>query len=170
VAPGIDIERDILALMDFAPVIRGEPAPMDSAIFADEPMRLRDRLLSVRLEERVSYDAARNTLFINFEWLDVRSQADVDAIRDLVERSVAGVGHRVYGVVNYDHFSILPELQDPYMDMVKQVVERYYIDVTRYTTSGFLRQKLGTALARRGLAPHIYESGEEARRHLGEVG
>jgi propionate CoA-transferase len=42
--------------------------------------------------------------------------------------------------------------------------------VTRYTTSGFLRMKLGDALARRGVAPHIYESGDEAREHLKELG
>ncbi len=97
----------------------------------------------------------------------MRSQADIDAIRALVERNVARVAHKVYGVVNYDHFSILPELQDAYLDMVKDVVSRHYIDVTRYTTSGFLRQKLGDALSRRGLSAHIYESAEEARRHLG---
>ena len=44
----------------------------------------------------------------------------------------------------------------------------YYVDVTRYTTSGFLRMRLGDALAGRGLAPHIYVSAEEALAHLGE--
>jgi propionate CoA-transferase len=34
--------------------------------------------------------------------------------------------------------------------------------VTRYTTSGFLRAKLGAALSQRGVSPHIYESTEEA--------
>jgi propionate CoA-transferase len=38
--------------------------------------------------------------------------------------------------------------------------------VTRYTTSNFLRMKLGNALSARGLAPHIYESSEEAHHHL----
>ncbi len=166
VAPGIDVERDVLALMDFEPVIRGTPEPMDPAIFSDGPMGLRDRLLSIPLEQRFSFDTARNTLFVNFEWLDVRSPADIDSIREQVERRVAQAGHRVYAVVNYDHFSILPELQDAYLDMVKSLVEKHYVDVTRYTTSGFLRHKLGDALARRGLAPHIYESAEEARRHL----
>lgn len=39
VAPGIDIERDILAHMDFAPIVRN-PVPMDARIFRDEPMDL----------------------------------------------------------------------------------------------------------------------------------
>ncbi|MCL4760519.1 MAG: acyl CoA:acetate/3-ketoacid CoA transferase, partial [Burkholderiales bacterium] len=41
IAPGIDLERDVLAQMDFRPVIRGTPRPMDAAIFRDEPMGLR---------------------------------------------------------------------------------------------------------------------------------
>ncbi|MEB3861273.1 MAG: acyl CoA:acetate/3-ketoacid CoA transferase [Desulfurococcales archaeon] len=44
VAPGIDIERDIIGKMEFKPVIRGEPEEMPKEIFRPEPMRLR-RLL-----------------------------------------------------------------------------------------------------------------------------
>ncbi len=38
IAPGVDIEKDILALMDFTPVIPSDPAFMDSRIFKAEPM------------------------------------------------------------------------------------------------------------------------------------
>jgi len=50
--------------------------------------------------------------------------------------------------------------------MVKYVVSEYYSDVTRYTTSAFLRMKLGDELKKRHLAPHIFQSGEEARQAL----
>jgi propionate CoA-transferase len=40
VAPGIDIERDILAHMDFVPIISPDLKPMDSAIFQPELMGL----------------------------------------------------------------------------------------------------------------------------------
>src|SRR5690348_133915 len=39
VAPGIDIERDILAHMDFKPIVN-KPVLMDTRIFFDEPMQL----------------------------------------------------------------------------------------------------------------------------------
>jgi len=42
--------------------------------------------------------------------------------------------------------------------------------VTRYSTNGFLRLKLGEALAGRGVAPHIYESSLEARTYLAKIG
>ena len=45
IAPGVDIERDILALMAFRPVMRSMPALMDERIFRDGPMNLRPALL-----------------------------------------------------------------------------------------------------------------------------
>ena len=53
--------------------------------------------------------------------------------------------------------------------MVRDLADRFYSGVTRYTTNGFLRAKLGDALNRRAVAPHIYESAEEARAHLREL-
>jgi propionate CoA-transferase len=53
--------------------------------------------------------------------------------------------------------------------MVGDLVDRFYSGVTRYTTSGFLRAKLGDALKQRAVAPHIYESAEEASTHLREL-
>jgi propionate CoA-transferase len=49
--------------------------------------------------------------------------------------------------------------------MVRSLTDRFYSGVSRYTTSGFLRIKLGEALEKRGLAPHIFESANEAKRH-----
>src|SRR5437868_1283111 len=49
VAPGIDIERDILRLMDFKPLIPRDPAAMDARIFRDGLMDLRERLLTIPL-------------------------------------------------------------------------------------------------------------------------
>jgi propionate CoA-transferase len=47
--------------------------------------------------------------------------------------------------------------------MVRSLTDRYYLGVSRYTTSGFLRIKLGEALESRGVAPHIFESAEAAQ-------
>lgn len=40
IAPGVDLERDILAHMDFAPIIADDLAVMDARIFREEPMGL----------------------------------------------------------------------------------------------------------------------------------
>ena len=166
IAPGMDLERDILTQMDFRPVISNELRMMDDAIFRDAPMGLRDRLLAIPLERRLAYAADENVFFINFERLAIRSQQDIDNVRQEIERKLEPLGEKVYGIVNYDNFVIAPDLIDAWTEMVKGLVERYYWGVTRYTTSNFLRLKLGKALSERGLAAHIYESAEEAHHHL----
>ncbi|OYU75048.1 MAG: hypothetical protein CFE45_33510 [Burkholderiales bacterium PBB5] len=87
-------------------------------------------------------------------------------MRGAIERQLAPLGQKVYAVVNYDHFVLDPDVADDWAAMVRELVDRHYIDVTRYSTSGFLRAKLGPALAARGVAPHIFESAEEARAAL----
>jgi propionate CoA-transferase len=76
------------------------------------------------------------------------------------------LGKKVFTIVNYDGFNIAPECLDDYLAMVKDLVAHFYLGVTRYTTSAFLRTKMGEALAARGLATYIYESAAEARAHL----
>jgi propionate CoA-transferase len=169
IAPGIDLERDILARMDFRPLVPDKLALMDKRIFASEPMGLREDLLSIPLAQRFSYDEATNRFFVNLERFALRDERDIERIRQIVVDRVAPLGRRVYAIVNYDNFRIEPELLDAYTAMVRGLMDRYYADVTRYTTSGFLRMKLGDALEKRGVAPHIYESAAEAESSLREI-
>jgi propionate CoA-transferase len=166
IAPGVDLEKDILSHMNFRPIFEGTPRLMDTRIFQAEPMGLKDDLLTLRLEDRLTYDPREKLFFVNFEGFAVNTRGMVEDIRAAVETFLEPVGHKVYTIVNYDNFRILPELVDEYTDMVKHLVERYYTGVTRYTTSTFLRMKLGDALQKRDVAPHIYESSSEARRVL----
>ena len=165
VAPGIDVERDILAQMDFEPIVR-KPAPMDPRIFRNEPMLLDETLLGLGMAERVSYDAARNVLFLNLEGFHVRNRDDVDRVRRAVEERCQAIGSKVALVVNYDDFTIDPAVADTYAAMVRYMEMHYYTTSSRYTTSAFLRLKLGEALARRRVAAHIFETAAEAHAHI----
>ncbi|MBU0753224.1 MAG: acyl CoA:acetate/3-ketoacid CoA transferase [Gammaproteobacteria bacterium] len=166
IAPGVDLQRDILDRMAFRPIMRGEPRLMDSRIFADEPMSIRAELLEMPLDQRLSYDVAQNLFFINFEGLQVRDHGDIERVRQAVEACLAPVGHKVYAIVNYDRFSIAPEILDDYVAMVKHIMDSHYHDVTRYTSSTFLRMKLDEAMARGNVPPHIYGSASEASRRV----
>jgi propionate CoA-transferase len=166
VAPGIDIERDILSQMDFAPIVRN-PKPMDPRIFRDQAMQLEDTLLGLGMAERVSYDLKTNTLFLNLEGFHVRNRDDVDRVRRAVEEQCQVVGRKVALVVNYDNFRIDAAVADTYAAMVRYMDMHYYTTASRYTTSAFLRLKLGEALARRRVAPHIFETAAEAHHHVG---
>jgi len=168
-APGVDLERDVLAHMDFQPAIREPLGLMDSRIFRAEPMGLRDDLLRIPLEQRFVYDPQQNLFFINLSHYTVKTLDDVEQIRSAVVKCLSSLGRKVYAIVNYDGFGILPDVMDPYSDMVKWLTDHFYSGVTRYTTSGFLRMKLGESLQKRGVAPHIYEGADEAREHLRDL-
>ncbi len=168
VAPGIDLEKDILLHMDFKPVVN-HPRLMDARLFLPQPMGLRSELLELALEKRLSYDRKQNLFFVNFEGYTVRSIEQIEHIDLAVREFLKQAPGKVYTIVNYDNFSISPELLGPYIDMVKKLMDDCYSEVTRYTTSGFARMKLGDALAEHDVAPHIYESSEEAAQHLLEL-
>ena len=161
VAPGIDIDKHILAHMDFKPIIN-KPIPMDRRIFLDEPMELMSELLNLKLSERVSYDSDRNILFVNLEGWSVRKKSDIDDLRKALVDARIAAGRRVNSVVNHDGCRIAEDLYDDYAEMVHYMSENHYLTTARYTTSAFMRMKMQEALHRRGLAPHIFERAEEA--------
>lgn len=166
IAPGIDIDKDILPYLEFEPIIKEKPLIMDERIFRPEPMGLKDHLLTLKLQDRLTYEPADNLFFVNFEGYAVNDRQTIADIKAAVEAIVAPLERKVYTIVNYDNFTILPDLVEEYSDMVKFLVDNYYSGVTRYTTSTFLRMKLGDALQKRDVAPHIYESHQEAKAAL----
>ncbi len=165
VAPGVDAERDILRQLPFAPV-GDAPEPMDPAIFQPEPMGLRDRLLDIHMEDRLSYEPETNMLFMNLSGLRVRTQDDIDRIREVVDNFLRPIGKRVKAIINYDSFDADPEILGAYMDLVHYVEKTYYLEVSRYTTSGFMRLKLGKGLGDRKVSSQVYETRAEARAGL----
>jgi len=170
IAPGIDLERDVLGQMDFKPSA-ADPKPMDARIFREEPMQLEESLLGLGLAQRVSYDPERNTLFLNLESMRIRTRDDVDRVRRAVEERVQAIGQKVALIVNYDDVTIDPAVADTYAAMVRYMEMHYYTTSTRYTTSAFLRLKLGEALSRRKVAAHIFETRAEADAFVdGEAG
>ncbi len=118
------------------------------------------------LEARFAYDAERNMFFLNMEGMSLASADDIRAIGTAVGKRLGAIGKKVQMVVNYDNFYLDPALTDYYISGVRGLADRYYASVTRYTTSSFMRLKLTRQLHHRDLAPHIYESRQEAMNWL----
>jgi propionate CoA-transferase len=165
VAPGIDVKKNILDILPFKPIMKNV-REMERAIFAVPPLRIRDRLLDLHIEDRLTYEAATNTVFMNYSGMRVRSQVDLDQIRLTVDALLGPLNKRVYSIVNYDHFEADPEIMDAYLDLVRYVEDKYYIAVSRYTNSGFMRLKLGGELDKRKVSSRVFESGAEAKDYL----
>ncbi|MEP2530653.1 CoA-transferase [Shimia sp.] len=164
IAPGIDLQRDILDRMGFAPIVN-QPQLMDARIFDPAPMDLRVDLLHLDLADRIALDTQTNVLFINFGRLRLRTLRELDMIRARVEEVCGALDHRVDVIANYDRTRIDPDIEDTYGAMVNDLEDRFYATVTRYSGSAFMRMKLGTVFER-GRAPHIFESADEARQFL----
>ncbi|EPR32751.1 hypothetical protein dsmv_3601, partial [Desulfococcus multivorans DSM 2059] len=110
-------------------------------------------------------NAADNIFFINLENYYMKTSEEVQEMREVVGSILEPIGKKVHTIANYDNFNVSPHLVDEYVEMVKYAAN-FYESVTRYTTSTFLRMKLGDELEKRGVSPHIYESKEEARKVL----
>lgn len=163
IAPGIDLDRDILALMDAAPII-DEVALMDARIFRAQEMDLRRDLLHLDLPDRIALDPANDRLFLNFEKMRVRSADEVDRVGRLVAEACAAHGRAVDVLVNYDGFRIDETLEADWARMVAELNGRYYRTVSRYSGSAFMRMKLGRVFP--DARTHIYESSDQARAFL----
>lgn len=168
IAPGIEIERDILPHMDFMPII-DRPRQMDARIFAEAPMGLKDTLIALEPKDRFVFDAERETMFMNFEGLRLRNATDVGKIWKATHDAFAPLGRKVHVIVNYDSFEVAEDALNSYADAVRDVSEKYYQSVSRYTTSAFMRLKLGEAMAARSVKPHLFESKEEALKYAREL-
>jgi propionate CoA-transferase len=117
VAPGIDVARDILAHMDFVPIVR-DPALMDARIFRPEAMGLRARMLTMPFDERISYDPTLKMLFLDFSQLAIISERDVQRIKTEVESHVKPFERPVHAIVNYSGCSIESAALESYGRMV----------------------------------------------------
>lgn len=163
IAPGIDLERNVLSLMETEPIIEGI-AQMDMRIFNPDEMDLRADLLHLNLQDRIALQEKQNRLFLNFEKLRVRTKEDVSLVRDTVARICEAHGHPVDVIVNYDGFQIDENLENSWANMVEEVTTRFYRKVTRYSGSAFMRMKLGKVFE--GTQMHLFETEEQARSFL----
>jgi len=101
-----------------------DPRLMDARIFAPEPMGLRERMLTMPIENRVSYDPKFKMLFLNFRQLAIKSEGDVQRIKVAVEDCVEPFRHSIYGIVDYRGCAIESSVLDSYSRMIDALIAR----------------------------------------------
>jgi propionate CoA-transferase len=142
---------------------------MDQRIFASGPMGLHDQLLRIPIERPITYHPVKTGSSSISKAMVFTATKTWKRFSGSSKTGWPRLGRKVYAVVNYDNFEIFPDVIDEYLTMVRDQVDRFYSGVTRYMTSSFLRAKLGDALKQRAVAPHMYESAEEAAAHLRDL-
>jgi len=166
IAPGLDLERDLLAQMAFRPQISPALRAMDERIFSPRPMGLSQQPL-MSLAERLRYDEAHNVLFINFEGLHLNTAEDVRELSAFLDGQYRGLGRRFNVIVNYDNFNLNANAAEAFYEMVRHNTARYFLSSTRYSTHAFFRRQIAAGLADHSMAQPIYRSFEEAREGIG---
>ena len=165
IAPGVDLERDILAQMEFVPKVAHHLRQMDPLIFREAVIGLQHRS-PLSLEERLQYHEADNVLYVNFEGLTIETVEDVRTLAVYLDRQYASFGKRFNVIVNYDNFHLNPSASEAFFAMVKHNQEQYFLSSTRYSTNAFFRHQLGQLFTEARLEQRIYGSFDEAREHL----
>ncbi len=165
IAPGIELQRDILDQLPFSPMIF-DPKPMSLELFRSETMGLRETISDIRIEDRINYTPQTNSLFLDFAGMRVNSLADVERIKLAVEAVLKPLRRRVVAIINYDSFWVNPEIANEYMVLVKYIEDNYYIKVSRYTTNGFMRIKLSRGLDQHNATSSVVKNYTEATESL----
>ena len=148
IAPGIDLQRDVLDQLDFEPVVSKNLKSMDPRIFRTEKMGIRSELFG-SLEERFSYHEEDHTMFLDLFGVNIDSEDDIkwlcDGVGFTLEPLVEAKG-KIDMVVNYDGFDIRKDLEEKYNAALKVLSDKYYKSVIRFAGKAFKRAKLGSQL------------------------
>ncbi len=165
IAPGIDIEKDILDKMGFRPVVN-KVTLMDPRIFRKEPMGIREQFLLKELRSRLTYDQESNILTTDFSGLEVESEEDVENIGSIVREVCDEIGGKVNALINYNGFRIDDTIIDAYLFMGQSVINTYYNQVARYNTNQNTRARFDSAYRHRNLAANMFASQSDALHFL----
>jgi propionate CoA-transferase len=162
-APGLDLEKDVLSQMEFRPLIAENVKTMDPRLFLPELLGLESRS-QMLVQDRLHYDRESNTVFVHFEGLRLDSAADVEELSVDLETYFDSLGRKVKAVVNYDNFMVAPAAESAFFDMVQRNSARYFLSSVRYSTDAFFRRKTGAKFVQSRGA--LYKSYSEAMKEL----
>jgi propionate CoA-transferase len=160
-APGLDLEKDVLSQMNFRPTVSPHLAEMDPALFTSEPLGLAYRT-PTPLVDRLTYDSDENVLFCNFEGLVIE---DADAAARLATRlddEFKRIGRKVNVIVNYDNFRLAPAAEPTFFEMIARN-QRYVLSRTRYSSNAYFRRRLGDRFTAATLEHRLYGNYADAR-------
>lgn len=148
IAPGIDLQNDILDQLDFQPVVSKNLKVMDRRIFMKERMGIQRDLFG-SLNERFTYHEDDHSMFLDLFGITIDSEDDIqwlmDSVGYMLDPLVAAKGP-IDMVVNYDGFDIRKDLEEKYNAALEVLGAKYYKSVVRFAGKAFKRAKLGKQL------------------------
>jgi propionate CoA-transferase len=148
IAPGIDLQKDVLDQMGFTPAISPDLKTMDPRIFKDEKMNVTAELFG-SLKERCTYHAKDHIMYLDLFGITLNSKEDVrwfhQCIANIIEPFVKARGP-INMVVQYDGFDLHKGLEKFYGDEAELVQKKFYRSVKRVRGLTFRRAQLAKQL------------------------
>ena len=105
--------------MEFRPQISPQLKLMDARIFPRIDGATR-RTADPAARQAPDLRRRAESFFVNFDNLEIRRTEQIDNIRRLIGEKLGKLDHKVHAIINYDNFSIAPELLDAYVEMVRR--------------------------------------------------
>ncbi len=149
IAPGIDLEKDILSLMSFRPIIN-EFKIMDSRIFMPEKMDLRMDFIDAPINRRIEL-SAQGELYCNLRCYGIKRQQDIDHIYTYIKGLCDNISDRIPAHIWYDDFDVPDALLRPYAQMFNDLEQKYFSTSCSHVSDSFLRARLLAELQGQGL-------------------
>lgn len=161
IAPGVDLERDVLARMGFRPQIAPDLSEVDAAIFTDAPLGLLQRS-PLTLAERVESRPDDDLVFMNFEGLTLNPVEGGEQLAVFLGRRLDGLGPRVNLIVNYDNLELGRVAAPRLFELVRGHERRCFLSSMCYSTGAVWRRELGCAFADARLSQTTYRGFQES--------
>lgn len=146
IAPGVDLQKDVLDQMEFTPLIRKPLRLMDAAIFQEKPMGLMGRNFGLNLSQRIFHCKASNQVYIDLKNVRVYDEKTVREIDDAIRQAAKEAGGKMDAIVTYDGFDVAPHLIDRVAASARGLERDVYTSVRRYSSRCFARNKLTSSL------------------------
>eukprot|EP01013_Petalomonas_cantuscygni_P025670 TRINITY_DN47715_c0_g1_i1.p1 TRINITY_DN47715_c0_g1~~TRINITY_DN47715_c0_g1_i1.p1 ORF type:complete len:818 (+),score=223.17 TRINITY_DN47715_c0_g1_i1:201-2654(+) len=184
VAPGVDIDRDVLAHIPFKVALReGGVRVFDERLLGSQRLHIKEHLFSsdprdlpTVLGSRSSFARGSARLFIDLSGIAVDTAEAMSAfertIEQLYQRAVkANNGATVHGVLLFDDFALAPRLDVRFRALLDRL-QKYQSSVTRFTTKAFLRTRIHDLFGRTGsvtLCADMFERTSWDREFTGRI-
>ena len=155
IAPGIDLERDLLAKMGFRPEIAPDLREMDAAIFGQEPLGLTQHpplTLDARIEARAQDEPVRLTL----DGLAIDTVGEAERAVRLLDRRLREIDGSDTVIVDCDGFEVDRPGAAPFLKLLREH-ERSH-SWTWCCADALQRRKLTRAWADAGLGHWQWDS------------
>jgi propionate CoA-transferase len=151
IAPGIDLQKDILDLMSFKPIFSEPIKVMDKRIFCDASMKLREQLVDTPIKHRIQLSNDKQTLEVNLRGYRVKEVKDIELIVLRIEEICSPLNNKVHLRAWFDGFDIKDKLKEEFYTQVFRMESAYYSSSERHTKDAFFRLSMAARLEKQGI-------------------